>query len=150
MDARALPEVINRLLPIATLLTVNIDEARAFLGCQVRSLSDARDAARALARRGARAVLVKGGHLRGPLATDVLLIDGNVVELRATRLSGGPVHGTGCTLASLVAGRLARILEDGLPDGRVLLSAVRWAKRIHHAAFANAVRVGPGMRVMMP
>jgi hydroxymethylpyrimidine kinase/phosphomethylpyrimidine kinase len=149
-DARALPEVMSSLLPLATLLTVNADEARAFLGCQVRSLEDARDAARALSGLGARGVLVKGGHLRGPFATDVLHIDGLVVEIRATRLSGGPVHGTGCTLASLIAGRLACTLEEGLPDRRMLLSAVRWAKRIHHAALASAVRVGRGMRVMMP
>jgi hydroxymethylpyrimidine kinase/phosphomethylpyrimidine kinase len=150
IDARALPEVMSSLFSLATLLTVNVAEARAFLGCHVRSLSDARDAARALAGRGARAVLVKGGHLRGPFATDVLLIDGDVVEIRATRLRGGPVHGTGCILASLVAGRLACILEEGLPDRGVLLSVVRWAKRIHHAALAGAVRVGRGMRVMVP
>jgi hydroxymethylpyrimidine/phosphomethylpyrimidine kinase len=150
IDARALPEVMSGLLPLATLFTVNVDEARAFLGRHVRSLSDARDAARSLSVRGARAVLVKGGHLRGSFATDVLLVDGDVVELRAPRLGGGPVHGTGCTLASLVAGRLACLLEEGLPDRRVLLSAVRWAKRVHHAALANAVRVGRGMRVMIP
>jgi hypothetical protein len=45
---------------------------------------------------------------------------------------------------------LACILEEGLPDSRVLLSAVRWAKRVHHSALANAVRVGRGMRVMIP
>lgn len=150
LDPRALPEVLRSLVPLASLLTVNVDEAQAFLGRDVRTLNHARDAARALSGRGARAVLVKGGHLRGRLATDVLLLDGAAIDIGAPRLGGGPVHGTGCTLASLVAGRLARVLDEGLPDDRVLVSAVRWAKRVHHAALARAVRVGRGMRVMIP
>src|SRR5581483_7931960 len=105
------------------------------------------DAARELARRGARAVLVKGGHLAGPSAIDVLAVGGEVVELRARRLPALDVHGTGCTFASLVAGRLAVREGDGV-DAAVLVGAVRWAKRVHHAALGRAARVGDGMRVL--
>jgi hydroxymethylpyrimidine/phosphomethylpyrimidine kinase len=149
IEPRAVPEIMTALLPLATLVTVNVDEAFAFLGRRVRSLEDAREAALALARTGARAVLVKGGHLRGPLATDVLLIDGDAIEIHAPRLSGAPVHGTGCTLASLIAGRIACIPE-GASDREAVVSAVRWAKRVHHAALVRAVRVGRGMRVLIP
>jgi hydroxymethylpyrimidine/phosphomethylpyrimidine kinase len=149
IEPRAVPEVIARLLPLATLVTVNLDEAFAFLGRRVASLEDAREAARALARTGARAVLVKGGHLRGPLATDVLVIDGDAIEIHATRLGGVSVHGTGCTLASLVAGRIA-CLSESPRDREAVVSAVRWAKRVHHGALARAVRVGRGMRVLIP
>ncbi len=148
-ESRAVPEIMAKLLPLATLVTVNVDEAFAFLGCRVRSLEDAREAARALARTGARAVLVKGGHLRGPLATDVLLIDGDAIEIHAPRLSGASVHGTGCTLASLVAGRMACV-PKGSSNRDAVVSAVRWAKRVHHAALVRAVRVGGGMRVLIP
>jgi hydroxymethylpyrimidine/phosphomethylpyrimidine kinase len=147
IEPGALPDVVNRLLPLATLVTVNVDEASALLGRRVSSPRDARDAACALARGGVRAVLVKGGHLRGPLATDILAIDGEVIEIHAPRLTGAPVHGTGCTFASLVAGRLA-CGAGGVPERKVLLAAVRWAKRVHYAALAQAVQVGSGMRVM--
>jgi hydroxymethylpyrimidine/phosphomethylpyrimidine kinase len=149
VEVRALPEILDRLLPLATLVTVNVDEAGALLGCRVESLSDAGEAARRIAQGGARAVLVKGGHLRGPLATDVLAIDGELLEIHAPRLRGAAIHGTGCTLASLIAGRIAHF-GTGLPDREALVSAVRWAKRVHHAAMLRAVRVGRGMRVMTP
>jgi len=105
-------------------------------------------AARALSALGARAVLVKGGHLSGPEAIDVLAVDGEVIELRARRLSIPATHGTGCTFASLVAGRLA---IRRTPDvGReVLVAAVRWAKRRHHAALERTADVGRGLRVVV-
>ena len=70
-----------------------------------------------------------------------------MLELRARRLTGLAVHGTGCTLASLVAGRLA-VREGHAVDGDTLVAAVRWAKRVHHAALSRAARVGSGMRVL--
>ena len=145
---RATAVLREKLLPQTTLLTVNADEAGALLGEPVHTVSEAHDAARALARMGARAVLVKGGHFDGPNAIDILVVDGEVVEIRARRLSVGPIHGTGCTLASLIAGRLAarstaRVRREDL------VTAIRWAKRAHHAALAGAVEVGGGMKVLV-
>jgi len=148
---RALAALRDELLPRATLVTVNLDEAGLLVGEAVRTVGEAHDAARALARTGARAVLVKGGHLRSashPSAIDVLAIGDEVVELRARRLNLPSVHGTGCTLASLVAGRLA--VRDGSrleADG--LVSAIRWAKHVHHAALGRAVDVGGSMRALV-
>jgi hydroxymethylpyrimidine/phosphomethylpyrimidine kinase len=143
----ALAAIRDDLVPRATLVTANLDEVQALLGEPVRSLRDAHDAARALARLGPRAALVKGGHMRGPEAIDVLAIDGDVIELRAPRLRLGAVHGTGCTFASLVAGRLARRARDRL-DRATLVEAIRWAKRRHHAALQRAASVGEGQRVL--
>jgi hydroxymethylpyrimidine/phosphomethylpyrimidine kinase len=143
----ALAALRGRLLPRATLVTVNLAEVQALLGERVRSVGEAHDAARTLAGTGPRAVLVKGGHLRGPEAIDVLAIDGEVIELRAARLAVGAVHGTGCTFASLVAGRLACRLRDRL-EHETLVEAIRWAKRTHHAALRRAVSVGDGQRVL--
>ena len=148
---RALLALRDELLPRATLVTVNLDEAQALVGEAVRTVGEAHDAARALARTGARAVLVKGGHLpgaSGPNAIDVLAIGGEVVELRARRLNLPSVHGTGCTLASLVAGRLA--VREGVPLGADdLVSAIRWAKRVHHTALGRTVDVGGAMRALV-
>jgi hydroxymethylpyrimidine/phosphomethylpyrimidine kinase len=174
-QANALAAVKHELLPRATLLTVNLDEAAALLGLReargprkrrdepVRTVGEAHDAARALVAMGARAVLIKGGHREGPSAIDVLAIDGEVTELRAKKLPLADAHGTGCTLASLIAGRLAfgaakgtaggasgqraRTPAESLPAA-TLLAAVRWAKREHHAALARAARVGSGMAVL--
>jgi hydroxymethylpyrimidine/phosphomethylpyrimidine kinase len=144
---RATEALREELLPRATLITTNADEAGVLLGDAVRTVSEAHDAAQALARGGARAVLVKGGHLTGADAVDVLALAGKVIELRAPRLAVGAVHGTGCTLASLIAGRLA--VRTSARLGRAeLVSAVRWAKRVHHQGLARAVDVGRGMRVM--
>ena len=135
------------LLPRAALVTLNLDEAFALLGERVRTVSEAHDAARALVRTGARAVLIKGGHMRGPAAIDVLAMDDQVIELRARRLAFPSTHGTGCTFAALVAGRLAR--ESRLSVSRdSLLSAIRWAKRVHHGALSRVSDVGHGMRVI--
>jgi hydroxymethylpyrimidine/phosphomethylpyrimidine kinase len=150
-QAGTLAALREELLPRATLLTTNVDEAQALLGEPVRTVSEAHDAARALARLGPRAVLVKGGHLSGPSAVDVLALHGRggeVVELRARRLPLPPTHGTGCTFASLVAGRLA-VREEARVDRECLVAAIRWAKRVHHAALTKVVDVGDGLRAIV-
>ena len=136
------------LIRLASLVTVNVDEVEALSGASVRSVREARDAAGRLVGAGARAVLVKGGHLRGPIAADVLVFGSKAIELRAPRLRVGAVHGTGCTLASLIAGRLARRSSRGRVGHDELVSAIRWAKRVHHAALGTAADVGHGMRVL--
>jgi hydroxymethylpyrimidine/phosphomethylpyrimidine kinase len=154
--ARLLPEDATRalraeLLPRATLLTVNADEAAVLAGLRVRSVVEARDAARALSALGPYAVLVKGGHLAeasGSNVVDVLAIEGEVLDLRARRLAIGPTHGTGCTLAALVAGRLACRAERRV-DRDTLVRALAWAKRVHHASLAKAVDVGRGLHTMV-
>jgi hydroxymethylpyrimidine/phosphomethylpyrimidine kinase len=142
----AITALRKHLIPRAALLTVNADEASSLLGAPVHDLTQARAAARALVAEGARAVLVKGGHLPGPRAIDVLAVGREVIELRARRIDHPALHGTGCTLASLIAGRIASGRHgSGTP---ALREAVRWAKRAHHAALARAADVGGGARVL--
>ena len=92
---------------------------------------------------------MKGGHLAGASAIDVLALrDGDeVVELRARRLPIGETHGTGCTFASLVAGKLA-MRAGARVDAAGSVAAIRWAKRVHHAALSRAVDVGGAMRAL--
>ncbi len=154
---RAVGAVRKELLPRAALVTANVPEAEALTGKRVTSVSEAHDAALALCRLGARAALVKGGHMVGASAIDVLVIrgvngePGDVIELRAKRLRLPPIHGGGCTFAALVAGRIAadgRAYADSNAD--VLLDAVKWAKRAHHKMLATARDVGGDMRVLVP
>jgi hydroxymethylpyrimidine kinase/phosphomethylpyrimidine kinase len=143
LDAHAIDAMRDVLLPRAALVTVNVAEAEELVGIRVGAIGDAHDAALALCRLGARAALVKGGHLGGGSAIDVLAIGGEAIELRAKRIEHASPHGTGCTFASLVAGRIAA------QDGRAsVVDAVRWAKRVHHGAIARARDVGGTARVL--
>jgi len=148
LSSRDLRILSDELLPLATLVTLNLPEVQALIGERVRSVGEAHDAARTLARTGVRAVLVKGGHMDGEASIDVLAIDGEVVELRAKRLDIPPTHGTGCTFASLVAGRLA-LAEPHPASSERLVAAIRWAKRVHHGALGRVADVGDGMRVVV-
>src|SRR5439155_23073615 len=117
------------------------------LGASIASIEDAERAARSLVEMGARAALVKGGHLPGGprgVVTDVLAIGGETRRLRAPRVEAVP-HGTGCTLSSLVAGRLApaRSIDDA-----AIVAAVRWAKRRLARGLARSLRIGDGLSVI--
>jgi hydroxymethylpyrimidine/phosphomethylpyrimidine kinase len=137
------------LLRVASVATVNADEAEALLGARVGDVSDAREAATRLATMGPHAVLVKGGHLKGPFAVDVLAIGKEVIEFRARRLRVGAVHGTGCVLASLIAGWLARRPSRGRVEDQEIVAAIRQARRAHRRALARAADMGTGMRVLV-
>lgn len=131
------------LLPLATLVTPNVPEAEALTGLRIASLADAKRAARALCDLGAEAAMVKGGHLAGARSTDVVAFrDGSELELSAVRL---PIrmrlHGGGCTLASLIAGRLAY--------GDPLRDALKWSKRTLDRALGNLRNVGGELRVVV-
>lgn len=116
-----------RLLPLATLVTPNLGEAEALTGRPVADPAGMREAARALVGAGARAALVKGGHLPGD-ALDVLYDGRGFHEFRAPRIATRHTHGTGCVLSAAVTASLAR----GLP----LVEAVAAAK--HHVTHALA------------
>lgn len=118
-DARA--ALIQQLLPLATVVTPNLHEARVLCGFEITTLEEMRRAAQVIHRLGARVVVVKGGHL--PETSDAidLLYDGQTFqEFRAPRVETKNAHGTGCTFASAMAAELAK--------GRPVVDAVRIAK----------------------
>jgi hydroxymethylpyrimidine/phosphomethylpyrimidine kinase len=133
----AVESVTRLLLPHATVLTPNTLEASRLLGRPVRTLVEAREAARALGDLGARAVLVKGGHLDDQdEAIDVLWDGAAWHTFAAPRVFTQHTHGTGCTTAAAIAANLAK----GLP----LVTAVERAKRYVHGAIAHALPLGGG------
>jgi hydroxymethylpyrimidine/phosphomethylpyrimidine kinase len=148
LDGERGERAVRALCAQATLVTPNLDEAGVLLGLgrAVRS-GEARDAAVALLETGARAVLVKGGHARGGEAVDWCALAGGRVERFASeRVRVGEVHGTGCSLASLIAGRLARERHD--PSDRALVAAIRWARARLIASLRESFSIGHGMRVV--
>jgi hydroxymethylpyrimidine/phosphomethylpyrimidine kinase len=137
----------------ATLVTPNLAEAGALLGARVASLEEARAAAVALVEAGAFAALVKGGHGGGDEAVDWLAIQGRavkVVRIARPRRKTPPLHGTGCTLASLIAGRLAALASGRarLPSDVELIAAVRWARARLDRAIQTPRVTGRGLRVL--
>jgi hydroxymethylpyrimidine/phosphomethylpyrimidine kinase len=139
---------LRGMLKSVTVVTPNVPEAEALLRTRIRSVEDTERAARALVGLGARAALVKGGHLaagasRGGV-TDVLAVGGRIHRLKAPRVKVS-VHGTGCALSSLIAGRLASV---GALDDSAIVEAVRWAKQRLTEGLAQSLRIGDGLRVM--
>jgi hydroxymethylpyrimidine/phosphomethylpyrimidine kinase len=148
LAARAVVAVRDHLLRSATLVTPNAPEAALLTSTRVTTLAEARAAARALVELGARAALVKGGHLEGGGdVIDVLAVGRRLVELRSKRLTLAPVHGGGCVLASLIAGRLAVV---GGNTDTALIEVVRWARLRHQRALRTPRDVGGPARVLAP
>lgn len=139
LDAAAERAYVEKLFPLATLVTPNLHEAEALLGRAVRDLAAMREAARDLARLGARAVLVKGGALAGD-AVDVLFDGERVVEVPGPRVDTPNTHGTGCTFSAAICARLAR--------GEPLLDAVRGAKEYLTEGLRRSYAVGRGRGVV--
>ncbi|HZO14030.1 MAG TPA: hydroxymethylpyrimidine/phosphomethylpyrimidine kinase, partial [Polyangiaceae bacterium] len=131
---------LAQLIERATLLTPNVPEAEKLLGSTISTMKDARSAAASLLELGPSAVLLKGGHLPGERVVDIFATRQAVVTLRRKRLDVD-VHGTGCVLASLIAGRLAMHESD-------LGSVVRWASAKLARWLRASVSVGSGMRVL--
>ena len=124
IDADARLALVERLLPRAFLVTPNVEEASVLAEMEVRTLAHARIAAKRIAARGAKNVLVKGGHLQGP-PVDVLLYEGELIEIPGTRIATIHTHGTGCTLSAAITAELA--LGSSLP--RAVRRAKAWVAR---------------------
>ena len=109
LKPEAVRALCRELLPLATLITPNLDEAEILVGDKLRSVTDLRAAARELHRRFGGAALVKGGHLRGLReAVDIFYDGAQELLLSAPFIRGVSTHGTGCTYSAAVAGYLAR------------------------------------------
>jgi hydroxymethylpyrimidine/phosphomethylpyrimidine kinase len=127
---------LRSLLPRVALLTPNLPEAEALTGMSIRNLDEMEAAALALSATGARAVLLKGGHLDSDIIVDMLAIDTEVHRFSAPRIQTVHTHGTGCTLASAIA--------IGMVQGLTLQEAVTRGREYVRAAIASAPGFGHG------
>ena len=136
------------LLPMAALLTPNLPEAEVLVGFPVRVEADMRRAADRLMALGARAVLMKGGHLESDRVIDLLVHDGKVERFEDARIPSRSTHGTGCTLASATAAGLAQkmSLRDAVVRARSYIrKAIETAPGFGrgHGPLNHAVTVPP-------
>ena len=132
----AVRAISRELLPLAELVTPNLDEARILTGIDVNDVDEMSEAARILVRQGAQAALVKGGHLSGDEAIDVLAIRDDLHVFRHPRIDTRHTHGTGCTLSSAITAHLAL--------GHSLLESVQLSLDFVHRAIAAAPGLGSG------
>ena len=133
----AIQTLIQKLLPLATVVTPNLHEAAVLLhttpACNLEQMQVQGEKIIAL---GARAVLMKGGHTEGEDATDLLITAAGAEAFSAPRLLTNNTHGTGCTLASAIAAGLARQLS--------LSDSVKQAKDYLHSALAHSEKLHIG------
>lgn len=128
----ALKEII---FPMATIITPNIPEAEVLIKDTIHSAEDMKEACLAMKALGAKAVLLKGGHLNGE--PNDLFFDGeNFIWINGTRIHTKNTHGTGCTLSSAIAANLA--------NGASLIDSVQKAKRYITLAITHSLNLGNG------
>lgn len=137
VNAGTVQSIRERLVSLATLVTPNVDEAQVLLDRPVNDISTMEVAARALVDdHGAKAALVKGGHVPGLEMVDILYADGEMHHFRHPRIETTSLHGTGCTLSAAIAAHLAR--------GNTLRDAVRDSLDYVHRAILSAPAIGSG------
>lgn len=132
----AVGAITSLLLPRSTLLTPNAPEASALTGLATETTDDLRRAGEVLLAAGAKAVLMKGGHIAGARVVDVLMTPHGEATFEGDRIDTRHTHGTGCTLASACA--------TGLAQGLTLHAAVARASSYVREALARAPGFGSG------
>ena len=136
IDERAVEALMSVLMPGTALLTPNAPEAEVLSGKSVDGVNGQRRAAEALLNRGAKGVLVKGGHIPGRVITDVLQTEHGEWLLESERIVTTSTHGTGCTLASAIASLIAQ--------GQPIDAAVETARDYLQGAIQHAKGFGSG------
>ena len=132
VEPAAIETYEKELFPLASLITPNLNEAERLLGTEIKDRQAMRRAGKKLERKFGTAILVKGGHLEGDAALDLLFIGGKVVEFSAPKAFGVATHGTGCTYSAAISA--------GLASGLALEVAIRRAKKFVAEAIAQHFR----------
>jgi len=136
LDETGVLAMAERLLPLASVITPNAQEASVLTGSRVDSVDEMKSAARQLQEKGAKTVVVTGGHL-SPTVDVLLSANGDLQTFKSEKLDANYTHGTGCAFSTSIACHLAQ--------GRPLAEAVLLAKSFLTAAIANGYPVGKGV-----
>ena len=135
IEKNAVAALRNKLIPLATVVTPNIPEAEELTGMKLLTEVEIREAAKRIVKMGARTVVIKGGHLKGP-AIDLFYDGKKFIELTAPRIRTKNTHGTGCTFSAAIAAYLAK--------GEKLDRAVARAKQFITQAIQSSFTIGAG------
>lgn len=135
LEQEAVGALVDKLFPLALVITPNLYEAGHLLGHKITDLVAMRDAVKALHDMGPKFVLVKGGHLDGE-AVDVLYDGTHLVEFSSERIDSPHTHGTGCTLSAAITAYIAK--------GQTVPHAIEAAKRYIDGAIRHGLAIGKG------
>jgi hydroxymethylpyrimidine/phosphomethylpyrimidine kinase len=136
LNSDARQALIEKLFPLAEVVTPNIHEAEALTDMRIASERQMRDCACKILELGAANVVVKGGHMQGASATDILYDGKQFASIQAPRIDTRNTHGTGCTFSSAIAAHLAL--------GFSFFDAVSRAKDYVSGAIAHSLNIGKG------
>lgn len=136
LDAGAETALINKLMPLCTIITPNIPEAEVITGIKINDALDLENAGRSIIDMGINNVLMKGGHLNSSKLTDVLITNNNIEYFNNNKINTKNSHGTGCTLSSAIA--------CGLGQKLTLKESVKRAHLYVYKSILNAPNIGKG------
>jgi hydroxymethylpyrimidine/phosphomethylpyrimidine kinase len=142
LQEKAVSALRERILPLASIVTPNLHEAGGLAGFRVETREDMERAAMAILELGARAVLVKGGHLEDVTSADLFAHARGQEWLEAERIETPNTHGTGCVLSAAIAAFLAR--------GKDLVEAARHGKEFVTEAIRHSLAIGQGIGPVNP
>jgi len=147
LSPRANKDLKTRLLPLATLLTPNLEEAAVLLNCPAaKNIAEMETQAKALLKLGCKAVLLKGGHLFGNYTADILVSKKIHQRFDYEKISTMNTHGTGCTLSAAIAAYLAQgadLLLAVTAAREYLYDAITQADELHISKKITKSRHGP-------
>lgn len=132
----AMRALVKDLLPRATIITPNVPEAQELSKREIRTVDDAQDAAKAIRDLGPEIVIIKGGHMEGPAAIDLVYIDDAFIPVEGERIQTKNTHGTGCTFSAAITAFLAMGIGH--------LDSIRLAKRYIENALRHSYAIGEG------
>ncbi len=142
LKPEAIDALKNHLLPKATVITPNRLEAEKISEMKIRGIKDAETAAREISKMGPKAVVIKGGHLEGEYAVDVLYYEGKFKTFKTPRLESKTTHGTGCSFSAAIAAELAKKMD--------VPTSVENAKKIVTLGIKFGLDIGKGYGPVNP
>ena len=136
LEPAAIESYEKELFPLATLITPNLDEAERLVGTKINDRQSMHDAGKELQKRFGTGILLKGGHLAGEHAVDLLFTNDKVVEFSAPFVHGVVTHGTGCTYSAAITAGLAKglSLEQAISEAKkfvteAIMRRFQWTSR---------------------
>lgn len=136
----AIESLISNLIPLALVITPNIPEAELLTKMKIETIEDMKKAAMEIHKLGPKYVIVKGGHLKGEYAIDIVFDGTNFHMLKSKKVFKGDVHGTGCCFSASITAFLTK--------GETPLNAIKKAKKFISKAIKDGVYIGNGFRVL--
>jgi len=137
LDSNALDIFTRNLIPMADIITPNIDEAEIITGFSIKDINGMEKAAKEINKMGAETVIIKGGHLKfGKNVVDLIYYRNEFIRLEYPRVNTPHTHGTGCTFSSGIASCLARGIDT--------IKAIKVARAYVQGAIENSIKTGQG------